>query len=86
MFRHCEGKDSTETIRCTYQAKLNQHQENLAKARIMTVIHSCQMYLYCISLVFHIWLSVPPYLLNCKAMTRFLRLHTTNWEKDETYE
>jgi len=25
VFRHCEGKDSTETIRCTYQAKLNQH-------------------------------------------------------------
>jgi len=23
VFRHCEGKDSRETIRCTYQAKLN---------------------------------------------------------------
>jgi len=25
MFRHCEGKDSKETTRCIYQAKLNQH-------------------------------------------------------------
>ena len=25
VFHHCEGKDSRETIRCTYQAKLNQH-------------------------------------------------------------
>jgi len=25
VFRHCEGKDSRETIRCTYQAKLNEH-------------------------------------------------------------
>jgi len=25
VFRQCEGKDSIETIKCTYQAKLNQH-------------------------------------------------------------
>jgi len=25
VFRHCEGKDSKETTRCTYRAKLNQH-------------------------------------------------------------
>ena len=25
VFRHCQGKNSRETIRCTYQAKLNQH-------------------------------------------------------------
>ena len=25
LLRHCEGKDSIETIRCTYQVKLNQH-------------------------------------------------------------
>jgi len=67
VFRHCEGKDSRD-IRCTYQAKLNQYQENSAKARIMTVIHSCQMCLYCIILVFHIWLHGPPYLLNVKAL------------------
>ena len=86
MFRHCEGKDSRETIRCTYQANLNQHQENSSKAKIITVIHSCQIYLYCTSHVFHIWLHVPPYLLNFKALTRFLRLQTTTREKDETGE
>ena len=86
MFRLCEGKDSRETIRYTYQAKLNQHHENSAQARIMTVIHSCQMYLYCTSLVFHIWLNGPLYLLNFKALTRSLRLQTTNWENNETYE
>jgi len=52
----------------------------------MTVIHSCQMYLYCTSLVFHIWLNGPLYLLNLNALTRFLRLQTTNWEHDETCE
>jgi len=25
VFRHCEGKDSKETTRCIYHAKLNQH-------------------------------------------------------------
>jgi len=57
VFRHCEGKDSRETIKCAYQAKLNQHKENSAKARIVTAIHSCQKYLHCASLVFHIWLK-----------------------------
>jgi len=52
----------------------------------MTVIHSCQMYLYRTGLVFHIWLNGPIYLLNLKALTRLLRLPTTNWEKDETCE
>jgi len=58
MFRSCESKDSIETISCTYQAKLNQHQENSEKARIMTVYYSCQMLsaLYCINLVLHMWL------------------------------
>ena len=50
----------------------------------MTVIHSCQMYLYC--LVFHIWLNGPLYLLNLNALTRFLPSQTINWEKDETCE
>jgi len=52
----------------------------------MTVIHSCQMVLYCTSLVFHPWLSGPLYLLNLNTLTRFFRLQTTNWENDETYE
>ena len=82
MFRHCEGKDSRETIRC--QTKLNQHQENSAKASIMTMIRSCQMYLYCTSLVFHIWLSGSLHLLNLNALT--IRLQTTNRKKDETCE
>jgi len=25
VFRHCERENSIETIRCTYQAKLNHH-------------------------------------------------------------
>jgi len=50
----------------------------------MTVIHSCQMCLYCTSLVFHIWLNGPLYLLSLNGLTRFLRLKRTNWEKDET--
>jgi len=43
------------------------------------------MYLYCTSLVFHIWVN-GPLLLNFKALIRFLLLQTTDWEKDETYE
>jgi len=39
----------------------------------MTVIHSCQMYLYCTSSVFQIWLNGPFYLLNLNALIRFLR-------------
>jgi len=49
----------------------------------MTVIRSCQMYLYCTSLVCHIWLNGPVYLLNLNALARFLRLQTTEWEKDD---
>ena len=52
----------------------------------MTVIHSCQMVLYCTSLVFHNWLNGPLYLLNLNGWTRFLRLQTTNWEKDEPFD
>jgi len=47
----------------------------------MTVIHSCQVHLYCTSLVFHIWLRGPLYLLNLNVLNRFIRLQTTNWEK-----
>jgi len=50
----------------------------------MTVIHSCQVYLYGTSLRFYIWLNGPLYLLNLKALTTFARLQTSNWEKDET--
>jgi len=39
----------------------------------MTVIYSCQMFLYCTSLVLHIWLNGPFYLLNSHALTRYLR-------------
>jgi len=48
------------------------------------MIHSCQTHLYCTSLAFHIWLNGPHCLLNLNALTRFLRLQTTNWENDET--
>jgi len=34
----------------------------------------------------YIWLNGPLYLLNLNALTRFLRLQTTNWENDETCE
>ena len=52
----------------------------------MTVIRSCQMHLYCTSLVFHIWLNGPLYLLNLNALTRFLHLQTTNWQNGETFK
>jgi len=52
----------------------------------MTVIYSCTMYLHCTSLVFHIWLIGALYLLNLYALTRFIRLQTTNWENDEPCE
>ena len=52
----------------------------------MTVIYSCQMYLYCTSLVFHIWLIGPLYLLNLNSLTRLLRLQTTERENDEPCE
>jgi len=50
------------------------------KARIVTVYYSCEMYLYCTSLVLHIWLNGPRYLLNSNALTRLLGLQTTEWE------
>jgi len=52
----------------------------------MTVIYSCQICLYCTSLVFDIWLNGPLYLLNLNALTSFLRLQTTHWENDEPCE
>ena len=52
----------------------------------MTVIHSCQMYLCCTSLVFRICLNGPLDLLNLNALTRFFRLQTTNRENDEPCE
>jgi len=42
----------------------------------MAVIYSFQIYLYCKSLVLHIWLNGSLYLLNLK--TRFLRLQQLN--------
>jgi len=33
VFRHCEGKDSTGTSRCTYQPKVNQHYESSSTER-----------------------------------------------------
>jgi len=50
------------------------------------VYYSCQMYPYCTSLELHIWVSGPLYLLNLNALTRFLRLQTTEWENVETCE
>ena len=52
----------------------------------MTVIYLCQMCLYCTSLVFHIWLNGPLYLLNLNISTKFLRLQTIEWENDEPCE
>ena len=51
----------------------------------MTVTYSCQMYLYCASLVLHIWLNGSLHLLNLNALTRFLRLQT-ECENDEPCE
>jgi len=42
--------------------------------------------LYSASLVLRIWLNGPLYLLNLNALTRFLRLQTTEWENDEPCE
>jgi len=50
------------------------------------VIYSCQMYLYCTSLVLRILLNGPLYLLNLNALTRFLPLRTTERENDELCE
>jgi len=44
------------------------------------------MYLYCASLVLHIWLNWPLYLTNLNALTRFLRSQTTEWENVEPCE
>jgi len=52
----------------------------------MTLIHACQMYLYSKSVVFHIWLNGAFYLLKLNALTRFIRLQTTNWKNDEPCE
>jgi len=49
------------------------------KARIVTVYHACQMHLYCASLELNFWLNRPLYFLNLNALTRFLRLQTTEW-------
>jgi len=56
------------------------------KARVVTVYYSCQMYLYCTSLVLYIWPNGPLYLTNSNALTRFLRLPTTEWENVEPCE
>jgi len=52
--------------------------------------HDCDlfmsMHLYCTSLVLHIWLNGPLHLLNLNALTRFLRLQTTEWENVESCE
>jgi len=50
------------------------------KAKIVTVYYSCQMYLYCTSVVLHIWLNGPLYLLNSNVLARLLGLQTTEWE------
>jgi len=55
----------------------------LRKARIMDVIYSCEMHLYCTSLVLYIWLNGPLYLLNLNSLTKFLTLQATEWENDE---
>jgi len=44
----------------------------------MTVIYSCQMYLYCRCLVLHIWPNGPLYLLCLNPLIRFLRLQQLN--------
>jgi len=53
VFRHCEGKDSSETIRYTYQANFNQHQENSDKPKSWLWFIQCQMYLYCTAALFN---------------------------------
>jgi len=48
------------------------------KGRIVTVYYSCHMYPYCTSLLLHIWLNGPLYLLNVSALTRYRRLQITD--------
>jgi len=38
----------------------------------VTVIYSCQIYLYRTNLVLHFWLNGPLFLLNLNALTKFL--------------
>jgi len=52
--------------------------DNSEKTRIMTVIYSCQMYLHFTSLVLHVSLNGPLYLLKLNALIRFLRLQQLN--------
>jgi len=53
-------------------------------------VHDCDLFMSdvsdCTSLVLHIWLNGPPFLLNLNALTRFLRLQATEWENDEPCE
>ena len=55
VFRHCEGKDSRETIRCTYQVK--SALMKFSEGKDHDCVFSCQVYLCCTSLVFDIWLE-----------------------------
>jgi len=45
--------------------------------------YSCQMYLYCTSLVLHIWLNESLYLLNVNALTKFLHMQRPEQENVE---
>jgi len=54
--------------------------------------HDCDLfvsdvgYLCCTSVLFHVWLNGPLYLLNLNALTKFLLLQTIAWENDESCE
>ena len=49
------------------------------KARIVTVLYSCQMYLCRTNLVLHIWINGSLYLLNFNALTKFCVCIANNW-------
>ena len=51
MFRHCEDKDSRETIRCTYQAKLSQVKSALRKFR-EGKDHDCDSFMSDVSVLY----------------------------------
>jgi len=45
VFRHCEGKDSRETIRCTHQAMLNQQVKSALRKFSEGKDHDCDSFM-----------------------------------------
>jgi len=83
VFRHCEGKDSIETIRCTYQANLmsTKKTQRLKEGKdgycilFMSDAYICIVQVLCCTSAK--WTTLFP---DLNALTRFLRLQTTEWK------